>query len=121
MSEVITLGNVITIVMTVISIGGMGLGFVWAIKANTMVLDTRMSANSGRLDETNRQMQIVQADLKELNRIIGAMATQNERTLALEDRVAAQSRRIDRLEQSYEELRHGEGFIYPLVLPKAAS
>ena len=104
-------GHLITIVATMISMGGMSIGFIWAIKANTMVLDTRFTERSTAIAE---RLSGVQEELKKLNTVVTDMAVQNQRMTAIEERISNQAKRLDMLDQRFEELRHGEGFVFPL-------
>ena len=75
----------------------------------------RLGKNSQVVREAMRQQATEIAALKDEIKELSKLVTE----------VAVQSKRLDILEQRYEELRHGEGFVFPLAahlqgLPQAA-
>lgn len=64
------------------------------------------------LDTQNKAISGLQDDVKELNRVVTSVALQGQRI----DTLGA---RIDLLDKRYEEIRHGEGFVFPLMHGKA--
>jgi len=50
---------------------------------------------------------------------IAALKDEIKELSKLVTEVAVQSKRLDILEQRYEELRHGEGFVFPLKMQRA--
>jgi hypothetical protein len=75
----------------------------------------RLGKNSQVVREAMRQQAAEIAMLKDEIKELSKLVTE----------VAVQSKRLDILEQRYEELRHGEGFVFPLAanlqpLPRAA-
>ena len=65
----------------------------------------RLGKNSQVVREAMRQQAAEIAMLKDEIKELSKLVTE----------VAVQSKRLDILEQRYEELRHGEGFIFPLA------
>jgi hypothetical protein len=65
----------------------------------------RLGKNSQVVRESMRQQATEIAALKDEIRELSRLVTE----------VAVQSARIDMLEKRYEELRHGEGFVFPLA------
>ena len=65
----------------------------------------RLGKNSQVVREAMRQQATEIAALKDEIKELSKLVTE----------VAVQSKRLDILEQRYEELRHGEGFVFPLA------
>jgi hypothetical protein len=65
----------------------------------------RLGKNSQVVREAMRQQAAEIAMLKDEIKELSKLVTE----------VAVQSKRLDILEQRYEELRHGEGFVFPLA------
>jgi hypothetical protein len=65
----------------------------------------RLGKNSQVVREAMRQQATEITALKDEIKALSKLVTE----------VAVQSKRIDILEQRYEELRHGEGFVFPLA------
>jgi hypothetical protein len=65
----------------------------------------RLGKNSQVVREAMRQQAAEIAALKDEIKELSKLVTE----------VAVQSKRLDILEQRYEELRHGEGFVFPLA------
>ena len=65
----------------------------------------RLGKNSQVVREAMRQQAAEIAMLKDEIKELSKLVTE----------VAVQSKRLDMLEQRYEELRHGEGFVFPLA------
>jgi hypothetical protein len=65
----------------------------------------RLGKNSQAVREAMRQqaaeITLLREEVKELSKLV--------------TEVAVQSKRLDILEQRYDELRHGEGFVFPLA------
>jgi hypothetical protein len=75
----------------------------------------RLGKNSQVVREAMRQQAAEIAMLKDEIKELSKLVTE----------VAVQSKRLDILEQRYEELRHGEGFVFPVAatlqpVPRAA-
>ena len=66
----------------------------------------RLGKNSQVVREAMRQQAAEIAALKDEIKELSKLVTE----------VAVQSKRLDMLEQRYEELRHGEGFVFPLKM-----
>ena len=64
----------------------------------------RLGKNSQVVREAMRQQATEIAALKDEIKELSKLVTE----------VAVQSKRLDMLEQRYDELRHGEGFVFPL-------
>ena len=94
MSEpVLTLDNIFKIIEIISLVGGGGF-VVW-----------RVGRVGGRIETSNElqslRLAALEVDIKALNKVITEVAVQNNR--------------IDMLEKRYEEIRHGEGFVFPLA------
>lgn len=88
MGEIITLGNLISILVTLVSSVGVGIGFIWAIKSSVRVLETRMSMQDAMIIEARNE-------LKKLNDVVTELALQGQRMNHMEERVTAQGNRLD--------------------------
>lgn len=82
----INLGNMLTICSFLVG----GLYFVWAIKADTRVLAVR-------LDGVDKQFINVQDELKKMGEVLIAVARQDARLNAMDERLATQGKRLDDL------------------------
>jgi hypothetical protein len=103
MSDQIPLDTIFKLVEIVSILGGGGL------------VAFRLGKNSQAVREAMRQqateITLLREEVKELSKLV--------------TEVAVASKRLDILEQRYEELRHGEGFVFPLAahlagVPRAA-
>lgn len=93
MSEHVSLDTIFKLIEIVSILGGGGL------------VAFRLGRNSQVVREAMRQQATEIAALKDEIKELSKLVTE----------VAVQSKRLDMLEQRYEELRHGEGFVFPLA------
>ena len=96
MSEHVSLDTVFKLIEIVSILGGGGL------------VAFRLGKNSQVVREAMRQQAAEIASLKDEIKELSKLVTE----------VAVQSKRLDMLEQRYEELRHGEGFVFPLSMQR---
>jgi hypothetical protein len=93
MSEQVSVDTALKLIEIVSILGGGGL------------VAFRLGKNSQVVREAMRQQASEIAALKDEIKELSKLVTE----------VAVQSKRLDMLEQRYEELRHGEGFVFPLA------
>jgi hypothetical protein len=87
------MGHWITIGVTLISF----IGFVWAIKADTKVLKTQVTAMQDVMTgQTN--------EIKELQKVLITLADHSGRMNVMDERMMAQGRRFDELQKDLKEL-----------------
>ena len=96
MSEHVSLDTIFKLIEIVSILGGGGL------------VAFRLGKNSQVVREAMRQQAAEIASLKDEIKELSKLVTE----------VAVQSKRLDMLEQRYEELRHGEGFVFPLSMQR---
>ena len=96
MSEHVSLDTVFKLIEIVSILGGGGL------------VAFRLGKNSQVVREAMRQQAAEIASLRDEIKELSKLVTE----------VAVQSKRLDMLEQRYEELRHGEGFVFPLSMQR---
>jgi hypothetical protein len=93
MTDQVTLDTIFKVVEIISILGGGGL------------VAFRLGKNSQAVREAMRTQQAELSALKDEIKELSKLVTE----------VAVQSKRLDILEQRYDELRHGEGFVFPLA------
>ena len=101
----ITLDAALKIAEIVSIIGGGGL-VVYRLGRTSAKIEAAMTLQAAEISE-------LKEDVKVVGRLLTDVAVQKER-------LDSHARRLDLLDRRYDELRHGEGFVYPLgARPKA--
>lgn len=108
MSDMVDLLDVAFKVAEIGSIFVGGLLLVRKLGHDSAKLEGKLDAQSGRVEETLRQQNVVVGELKEdikaLNKVITEVAVQTQRLDQMAERLNRQDRLID-------ELRHGDGWV----------
>lgn len=85
-------------VASIISTVAIGIGFVWAIRANTMVLTTR-------LDGVDRQIAAVEKDVKKMTDVMLMLSEQSGRLNLLDERQTQTRKSVDEAWMSIDKLK----------------
>lgn len=76
------------------------IGHLWTLAAFAVMLILQVGASRANYGNLRNDMTDLKAEIKKLSEIVTEQAVQGKR--------------IDRIEEDIRELRHGEGFVFPL-------
>jgi hypothetical protein len=80
------------------------IGQIASILIGGGIVSFRIGRSTSRVETSMTQQKLEIGTLKDEIKVLSQLVTQ----------VAVQTTRLDMLEKRYEELRHGEGFVFPL-------
>lgn len=91
----------------IVSFVGAGLIFIFRGGVGTQKMEAAISALKDLTEAQGEQISELRTDFKQVTGILTQLAVQNTKLESID-------KRVNMLDQRYEELRHGEGFVFPL-------